>query len=37
MKNLKKAQKEKKTSLLDEDGGKSTVDLFKTDAPELKK
>lgn len=36
MKELKEEQKKKKTSLLDEDHGKSTDDLFQTDAPELK-
>lgn len=35
IKNLKEDQK-KKTSLIEENGGKSTADLFKTDAPELK-
>lgn len=36
LENLKKAQQKKKTSLIMEDGEKSNVDLFKTDAPELK-
>ena len=33
---LKKAQKKEKTSLIEQHGGVSTEDLFKTDAPELK-
>jgi lipoteichoic acid synthase len=36
MKQLKAAQQKKKTSLQDKNNGKSTVDLFETDAPELK-
>lgn len=36
MKQLKVAQQKKKTSLQDKNNGKSTVDLFETDAPELK-
>ncbi|KRL37132.1 LTA synthase family protein [Liquorilactobacillus uvarum] len=35
MKKLKEAQKKKK-SLIEQNGGKSTTDLFSTDAPELK-
>ncbi|MCZ2492185.1 MULTISPECIES: LTA synthase family protein [Dellaglioa] len=33
---LKKAQEKEKTSLIEQHGGVSTEDLFKTDAPELK-
>ncbi len=34
--NLKKAQKEKPTSIEAKNDGKSTMNLYKTDAPELK-
>lgn len=36
MAQLKQAQKDKKSSLLYKNNGKSTVDLYSTDAPELK-
>ncbi|MCI1954720.1 LTA synthase family protein [Ligilactobacillus acidipiscis] len=36
IKALKKARREKKSSLIDQNGGKSTQDLYETDAPELK-
>lgn len=36
IKALKKARREKKSSLLDQNGGKSTQNLYETDAPELK-
>ena len=36
MKELKEAQKKKKTSLLTKNNGKSTEDMFSTAAPELK-
>ncbi len=36
LKRLKQEDKKKKTDLIDENGGKSTVSDFKTDAPELK-
>lgn len=36
IKALKKARKEKKTSLIDQHDGKSTQDLYETNAPELK-
>ena len=36
LKELKEAQKKKKTSLLTKNNGKSTEDMFSTDAPELK-
>lgn len=36
MKALKEAQRKKKTSLIEQNDGKSTEDLYETDAPELK-
>lgn len=36
IKALKKARREKKSSLIDQNGRKSTQDLYETDAPELK-
>lgn len=36
IKALKAAQRKKKTSLIEQKGGKSTEDLYETDAPELK-
>lgn len=36
IKALKKARREKKSSLIDQNGGKSTQNLYETDAPELK-
>ncbi|GBG95416.1 alkaline phosphatase [Ligilactobacillus salitolerans] len=36
IKALKQAQKKKKTSVIEQNGGKSTQDLYQTDAPELK-
>ncbi len=36
LKKLKEEDKKKKTDLIDQNGGKSTINDFKTDAPELK-